>query len=144
MSLTCILGKCMEHIIVSSISTHLDTNKNFNSLQHGFSLGNVHPVTANYCWPLFHNLASVPSETDMIVIDLARLLIRCHTGDSYTSLSGMGSGVDSLTGSSAYWQKGSSWWYSNRVSSGTCFVRSTSGFGSGPYPFPYLHWRFTW
>ena len=26
-SLTCILGKCMEHIIVSSTSTHLDTNK---------------------------------------------------------------------------------------------------------------------
>ena len=35
-SLTCILGKCMEHIIVSSISTHLDTNKILNPLQHGF------------------------------------------------------------------------------------------------------------
>ena len=35
-SLTCILGKYMEHIIVSSISTHLDTNKISNPLQHGF------------------------------------------------------------------------------------------------------------
>ena len=26
-SLTCILSKCMEHIIVSSILTHLDTNE---------------------------------------------------------------------------------------------------------------------
>ena len=31
-SLTCILGECMEHIIVSSISTHLDTNAILNPL----------------------------------------------------------------------------------------------------------------
>ena len=35
-SLTCILDKCMEHIIVSSISTHLDTNKILNLSQHCF------------------------------------------------------------------------------------------------------------
>ena len=53
---------------------------------------------------LFHDLASVPTETDMIVRTLARRLIRCRTGDFYTSLSGLGSGVGLLTGSSASWQ----------------------------------------
>ena len=38
----------MEHIIVSSISTHLDTNTILNQLQH-MALGNVYPVTANCC-----------------------------------------------------------------------------------------------
>ena len=31
-SLTCMLGKCMEHIIVSSISTNLDTNNILKSV----------------------------------------------------------------------------------------------------------------
>ena len=84
-SLTCILGKCTENIIVSSISTHLDTNTILNPLKHG------------YCH------YSTTSKTDMIVMEFTKFLIRCHTGDSYTSLSGnrMGSGVGLFTGSSA-------------------------------------------
>ena len=83
-SLTCILGKYMEQIIVvSSISTHLDTNKILNPIQHGFR---KRLSCDRQLLSRFHDLASVPTETDMIV---ARLLIRCRTGDSYTSLSGI-------------------------------------------------------
>ena len=35
-SLTCIMSKCMEHIIVSNIMRHLDSNKILYALQHGF------------------------------------------------------------------------------------------------------------
>ena len=95
------LGNCMEHIIVSSISiTHLYTNKILNPLQHGFSLGNDYPPTASYC---HYNsipwlITSVTIETDLPWLwwTLARLLIKCHTWDSYTSLSCMGSGVEPL------------------------------------------------
>ena len=65
-SLTCILGKCMEHIIVSSISTHLDTNKILNPLQHGFR---KELSCDSQLLSLFHNLASGPTETDLIVMD---------------------------------------------------------------------------
>ena len=45
---------------------------------------------------LFPDLASVPIETDLIVIYLSKVfdLIRCHTWDYYTSLSGIGSGAE--------------------------------------------------
>ena len=35
-SLTCIISKCMEHILVSNIMQHLDSNKILYALQHGF------------------------------------------------------------------------------------------------------------
>ena len=38
-SLTCILCKCMEHIITSHIATHLDNNKILTFRQHGFRQG---------------------------------------------------------------------------------------------------------
>ena len=59
----------MEHIIVSSISTHLDTNNFFNPLQHGLrkSLSCQSQLLS-----LFHDLASVPTETDIIVMDFSK------------------------------------------------------------------------
>ena len=68
-SLACILGKCMEHIIVSSISTHLDTNTILNPLQHGFR---KRLSRHSQLLLLFHDLASVPTETDMIVMDFSK------------------------------------------------------------------------
>ena len=64
----------------------------------------------------------------MIVMDLTRLLIRCHTGDSYTRLSGVdhqgwNSRLDQVLPDISS-PEGCSWWY--RVSSGTCFVGSSS------------------
>ena len=35
-SLTCIISKCMEHILESNIMQHLDSNKILYALQHGF------------------------------------------------------------------------------------------------------------
>ncbi len=35
-SLTCIIIKCMEHILVSNIMQHLDSNKILYALPHGF------------------------------------------------------------------------------------------------------------
>ena len=64
-SLTCILGKCMEHIFVSSISTHLDTNIILNPPQNGFR---KRLSFDSRLLSLFHDLASVPTETDMIVM----------------------------------------------------------------------------
>ena len=58
----------MEHNIVSSISTHLDTNKFFNPLQHGFG---KRLSCDSQLLSLFHDLASGPSETDLIVMDFS-------------------------------------------------------------------------
>ena len=60
----------MEHIIVSSLSTHLDTNNILNLLQHGFRkrLSGCDSQLLS----LFHDLASVPTETDMIVTDVSK------------------------------------------------------------------------
>ena len=57
-SLTYILGKCTENIIVSSISTHLDTNTILNPLKHG------------YCH------FSTTSKTDMIVREFSKVFVK--------------------------------------------------------------------
>jgi hypothetical protein len=55
-SLTCILCKLMEHIIVSYVMKHLDENKILSEYQHGFRnqrscdsqlIGLVHDLTSN-------------------------------------------------------------------------------------------------
>ena len=68
-SLTCILGKCMEHIIVSNIATHLDTSKILNPLQHGFR---KQLSCDTQLLSLFHDLASRSTETDVIVMDFSK------------------------------------------------------------------------
>ena len=54
---------------MSSISTHLDTNKILNPLQHGFR---KRLSCDSKLLSLFHDLASVPTETDMIVMDFSK------------------------------------------------------------------------
>ena len=68
-SLTCMLGKCMEHIIASSISTHLDTNNILNPLQHGFR---KRLSCDSQLLSLFNDLASGQSEADLIVMDFSK------------------------------------------------------------------------
>ena len=59
-SLTCIISKCMEHILVSNIMQHLDSNKILYALQHGFR-ENLSCDTQ--LLSLFQDLSSNPSQT---------------------------------------------------------------------------------
>ena len=77
----------------------MDTNKNFNPLQHGFR---KRLFCDSQLLSLFHDLAGGP----FFLTDRAQKVV--------------------LDGA-------------DRVSNGTCYVGSTSGFGSGPYPFPNLY-----
>ena len=54
---------------MSSISAHLDTNKILNPLQHGFR---KRLSRDSQLLSLFHDLAIVPTETDMIVMDFSK------------------------------------------------------------------------
>ena len=68
-SLTCIISKCMEHILVSNIMQHLDSNKILYALQHGFRK-NLSCDTQ--ILSLFQDLSSNPSQTDMIIMDFSK------------------------------------------------------------------------
>ena len=70
-SLTCIMSKCMEHILflVSNIMQHLDSNKILYALQHGF-LKKLSCDTQLIS--LFPDLSSNPSQTDMIIMDFSK------------------------------------------------------------------------
>ena len=63
----------MENIILSGISTHLDTNTILNPLQHGFM---KRLSCDSQLLSLFRDLDGVPTETDMIVIDFSNELKR--------------------------------------------------------------------
>ena len=68
-SLTCIISKCMEHILVSNIMQHLDSNTILYALQHGFRK-NLSCDTQ--LLSLFQDLSSNPSQTDMIIMDFSK------------------------------------------------------------------------
>ena len=68
-SLTCIISKCIEHILVSNIMQNLDSNKILYALQHGFRK-NVSCDTQ--LLSLFQDLSSNPSQTDMIIMDFSK------------------------------------------------------------------------
>lgn len=68
-SLTCILCKCMEHIIVSNIANHLDANNILHPLQHGFRK-NLSCDTQ--LLSLFHDLTQNTRETDLIIMDFSK------------------------------------------------------------------------
>ena len=59
----------MEHIIVTSISTHLDNNSILNQLQHGFR---KRLSCDTQLLSLFQDLASKRTETDLIVMDFSK------------------------------------------------------------------------
>ena len=72
-SLTCIISKCMEHILVSNIMQHLDSNKILYALQHGFR---KNFSCDTQLLSLFQDLSSNPSQTDLIIMDFVKLSIR--------------------------------------------------------------------
>ncbi len=59
----------MEHIIVSNIAKHLDTNNILHPLQHGFRK-NLSCDTQ--LLSLFHDLAQNSKETDLIIMDFSK------------------------------------------------------------------------
>ena len=68
-SLTCIISKCMEHILVSNIMQHLDSNKILYALQHGFRKKFSCDTQR---LSLFQDLSSNPSQTDLIMMDFSK------------------------------------------------------------------------
>ena len=68
-SLTCIISKCMEHILVSNIMQHLDSNKILYALQHGFRKTFS---CDTQLLSLFQDLSSYPSQTDLIIMDFSK------------------------------------------------------------------------
>ena len=67
-SLTCIIAKCMEHILVSNMMKQFELNNILHPLQHGFR--------KNYSCEtrllsLFQDIASNPSQVDLIIIKLS-------------------------------------------------------------------------
>ena len=68
-SLTCIISKCMEHILVSNIMQHLDSNKILYALQHGFRKKFSYDTQL---LSLFQDLSSNPSQTDLIIMDFSK------------------------------------------------------------------------
>ena len=123
---------------------YMDTNKNFNQLQHGFK---KRLSCDSQLLSLFHDFASGPSETDLIVMDFSKAFDKVPQRRFLYKLEWYG-----IRGGTLDWirffltdrtQKlvldGA-----DRVSTGTCYVGSTSGFGSGPYPFPNLYKWSTW
>ena len=68
-SLTCIICKCMEHILVSNITQHLDSNKILYARQHGFRKKLSCDIQL---LSLFQDLSSNPSQTDMVIMDFSK------------------------------------------------------------------------
>ena len=68
-SLTCIISKCMEHILVSNIMQHLDSNKILYALQHGFR---KNFSCDTQLLSIFQDLSSNPSQTDLIILDFSK------------------------------------------------------------------------
>ena len=64
-SLTCIIAKYMEHILVSNMMKHLELNNILHPLQHGFQ---KNYSCETQLLSLFQDLASNPSQIDLIII----------------------------------------------------------------------------
>ena len=68
-SLTCIIAKCMEHILVSNMMKHLELNNILHPLQHRFR---KKYSCETQLLSLFQNLASNPSQIDLIIMDFSK------------------------------------------------------------------------
>ena len=69
-SLTCIIAKCMEHIIlVSNMMKHLELNNILHPLQHGFR---KNYSCETQLLSLFQDLSSNPSQIDLIIMDFSK------------------------------------------------------------------------
>ena len=71
-SLTCILSKVLEHIIVSSIMNHLDNHNLLYPLQHGFrSKLSCETQLLTFTQEIFGSMAS-GKQTDVAVMDISK------------------------------------------------------------------------
>ena len=71
-SLTCIASKLIEHILVSNIMTHFDSNNLLNSFQHGFrSKHSCESQLVSFTQEIFDNLENY-KETDLIIMDFSK------------------------------------------------------------------------
>ena len=68
-SLTCIIAKCMEHILVGNMMKHLELNNILHPLQYGFLKNYSYEIQL---LSLFQNLASNPSQIDLIIMDFSK------------------------------------------------------------------------
>ena len=71
-SLTCILSKVLEHILVTSIMKHLDTNHLLYPLQHGFrSKVSCETQLLTFTQQIFDDMAN-GKQTDVVVMDFSK------------------------------------------------------------------------
>ena len=68
-SLNSIIAKCMEHILVSKMMKHLELNNILHPLQHGFR---KKYSCETQLLSLFQDLASNPSQIDLIIMDFSK------------------------------------------------------------------------
>ena len=79
----------MEHVIVSQLMGHLNTNNIFYDLQHGFR---DKCSCETQLLALVHELAhgvNANKQTDMAILDFSKHLTKLVTSVSYISFSGM-------------------------------------------------------
>ena len=71
-SLTCIASKLMEHILVSNIMTHFDSNDILSPFQHGFrSKHSCETQLISFTQEIFDNLEE-GKQTDLIIMDFSK------------------------------------------------------------------------
>ena len=71
-SLTCIASKLIEHILVSNIMTHFDSNNLLNPFQHGFrSKHSCESQLVSFTQEIFDNLENY-KQTDLIIMDFSK------------------------------------------------------------------------
>ena len=71
-SLTCIASKLIEHILVSNIMTHFDSNNLLNPFQHGFrSKHSSESQLVSFTQEIFDNLENY-KQTDLIIMDFSK------------------------------------------------------------------------
>ena len=66
-SLTCIIAKCMEHILVSNMMKHLETCSTLYNMVSGKNYSCETQLLS-----LFQDLASNPSQIDLIIMDFSK------------------------------------------------------------------------
>ena len=71
-SLTCIASKLMEHILVSNIMTHFDSNNLLTPFQHGFrSKHSCETQLISFTQEIFDNLEN-GKQSDLIIMDFSK------------------------------------------------------------------------
>ena len=89
----------MEHIIVSNLMKHLEIQNILFPFQHGFRRNHS---CESQLLPLFQDLASSTTQTDMLIMDFSKVSTRFRTNVSITNSTGMASEGIHLSGSQTF------------------------------------------